>query len=90
MISGSVHRGVSSHPHYVVKEEQPTNRLYMAMSFSELLGAARNCTELLGAARGCSGLLGAAWGCPGLLKLLINAQDCLELLRGQLSIAVKF
>ena len=39
VISGSVHRGVSSRPHYVAKEEHPTYRLYIAMSFLELLGA---------------------------------------------------
>ena len=33
VIRGSVNRGVSSYPHYVVKGEQPTNRLYIAMSF---------------------------------------------------------
>ena len=53
VISGSVNRAVSSHPHYMVKGEQPTNRLYIAMSFLELLGAAQNCSGLLGAARGC-------------------------------------
>ena len=80
VISGSVNRGVSSHPHYVVKQEQPTNRLYIAMSFLELLGTAQNCLKLLGASRGCSGLLGLLVDVQRCSEIFEAARSCSELL----------